>query len=115
MGYFRDLINRELNRPLTNTRPDDLARVFAQAARTADGMAVPDYGQEVNSSIDEDTTWLGLSDNRPNHWDADCNSQIWLTDGKSLPVLCPWQKAPEFGYWKPTGLKRQRAPFSHEE
>ena len=36
MAYFRNLFNRELNRPLTDFRPDELARVLARAARTAD-------------------------------------------------------------------------------
>jgi len=36
MAYFRNLFNRELNRPLTDYRPDELARVLARAARTAD-------------------------------------------------------------------------------
>ncbi|MEQ5834194.1 hypothetical protein [Marinobacter sp. NFXS9] len=36
MAYFRRLFNRELNRPLVDFRPDELARVLARAARTAD-------------------------------------------------------------------------------
>ena len=36
MAYFRNLFNRELNRPLTDFRPDELARVLARAARAAD-------------------------------------------------------------------------------
>ena len=36
VSYFRNVINRELNRPLTNHKPDELARVFAVLSRTAD-------------------------------------------------------------------------------
>ena len=36
MAYFRNLFNRELNRPLTDFRPDELARVLARASHTAD-------------------------------------------------------------------------------
>ena len=36
VSYFRNLINRELNRSLRDFRPDELARVFARASRTAD-------------------------------------------------------------------------------
>ena len=36
MAYFRNLFNRELMRPLVDFRPDELARVLARAARTAD-------------------------------------------------------------------------------
>ena len=40
VGYFRTLINRELNRSLENYRPDELARVLARAARTADAAVL---------------------------------------------------------------------------
>ena len=36
MAYFRNLFNRELNRQLTDFRPDELARILARASRTAD-------------------------------------------------------------------------------
>lgn len=36
VSYFRNAINRELNRPLANHKPDELARVFARLSRTAD-------------------------------------------------------------------------------
>lgn len=36
MSYFRKLINRELNRPLTDFRPDEFARVCARMAAAAD-------------------------------------------------------------------------------
>lgn len=36
VAYFRKLINRELNRSLVDFTPDELARVFARASRTAD-------------------------------------------------------------------------------
>ena len=36
MSYFRNLFNRELNRPLVNFKPSELARVLARASRTAD-------------------------------------------------------------------------------
>ena len=36
VSYFRNVINRELNRSLENHKPDELARVFARLSRTAD-------------------------------------------------------------------------------
>ena len=36
MSYFRNLFNRELNRPLVDFKPSELARVLARASRTAD-------------------------------------------------------------------------------
>lgn len=40
MAYFRALFNRELNRPLVDYRPDELARVLARAARMADAAVL---------------------------------------------------------------------------
>src|SRR5690554_2648497 len=40
MAYFRELFNRELSRPLVDFRPDELARVLARAARTADAAVL---------------------------------------------------------------------------
>jgi hypothetical protein len=36
MSYFRNIINRELNRPLVDYKPSELARVLARMSRTAD-------------------------------------------------------------------------------
>ncbi len=36
VSYFRNVINRELNRPLANHKPDELARVLVRLSRTAD-------------------------------------------------------------------------------
>ncbi len=36
VSYFRNIFNRELNRPLDNYKPDELARVLARLSRTAD-------------------------------------------------------------------------------
>lgn len=36
VSYFRNVINRELNRPLDNYKPDELSRVLARISRTAD-------------------------------------------------------------------------------
>ena len=36
VAYFRKTINRELNRPLTDFRPDELARMFARLSKAAD-------------------------------------------------------------------------------
>ncbi len=36
IGYFRNTINRELNRSLSNFKPEELARVFARMALAAD-------------------------------------------------------------------------------
>lgn len=40
VSYFRNLINRELNGSLENFKPDELARVFARAARAADSSVL---------------------------------------------------------------------------
>ena len=36
VSYFRNVINRELNRPLDNYKPDELSRVLARLSRAAD-------------------------------------------------------------------------------
>ena len=36
MSYFRNLFDRELNKPLADFTPKELARVLARASRTAD-------------------------------------------------------------------------------
>jgi hypothetical protein len=45
VSYFRKTINRELNRPLSDFRPDELARVFARLSKTADPdvMSEPEF------------------------------------------------------------------------
>lgn len=50
MAYFRNAINRELNRPLADYRPDELARVFARLSCTADPavMHEPEFGRSVS-------------------------------------------------------------------
>lgn len=40
ISYFRNVINRELNRPLDNYKPDELARVLARLSRTADELVM---------------------------------------------------------------------------
>lgn len=40
VSYFRQLINRELNRSLTDFKPEKLARVFARASVTADKSVI---------------------------------------------------------------------------
>lgn len=51
VGYFRNAINRELNRPLENYKPDEIARVLARLSRTADPtvMYEPEF-KEVQSN-----------------------------------------------------------------
>jgi hypothetical protein len=63
MAYFRNLFNRELNRPLSDFRPDELARVLARASRTADSEVLseaefrtdkrPTLGQRKAAQIGE--------------------------------------------------------------
>ncbi len=50
IAYFRNVINRELNRPLVNYKPDELARVFARLSRTADKsiMFEPEFSTKHN-------------------------------------------------------------------
>lgn len=65
MAYFRNLFNRELNRPLVDYRPSELARVLARAARTADSKVLVeaefiDQAREGWSLLPEDLlTHLG--------------------------------------------------------
>jgi len=40
VAYFRNAINRELNRPLVDFKPDELARVFARLSRAADSSVM---------------------------------------------------------------------------
>lgn len=51
VAYFRNLINRELNRPLVDHRPDELARVFARASAAAD----PNVMREIEFNREEKT------------------------------------------------------------
>lgn len=52
MAYFRNLFIRELNRPLVDFRPDELARVLARAARTADAdvLREPEFQGDMEPS-----------------------------------------------------------------
>jgi len=40
VAYFRNVINRELNRSLMDFKPSELARVFARLSRTADSKVL---------------------------------------------------------------------------
>lgn len=40
VSYFRNVINRELNRSLQDFKPDELARVFARLSVTADPCVI---------------------------------------------------------------------------
>jgi len=55
MAYFRDLFNRELNRPLVDYRPDELARVLVRAARSADASVLqePEFFQPSGKAVAE--------------------------------------------------------------
>lgn len=48
VSYFRNVINRELNRSLYNYKPDELARVLARISRTADKsvMFEPEFSKK---------------------------------------------------------------------
>lgn len=50
VAYFRNLINRELNRPLVDYRPDELARVLLRMAVTADSQVLsePEFSKHFN-------------------------------------------------------------------
>ena len=50
VSYFRNLINRELNRPLTDYKPDELARICLRMAMTADKMVINE--REFSSRMD---------------------------------------------------------------
>ncbi|VEL96967.1 hypothetical protein ALT761_01966 [Alteromonas sp. 76-1] len=49
VSYFRNAINRELNGPLANHKPDELARVLARLSRTADDSVM--YEPEFSSKF----------------------------------------------------------------
>lgn len=70
MAYFRRLFNRELNRPLADFRPDELARVLARAARTADAAVLqePEFfaaGAEGGPDADQISATLEHSEPEP--------------------------------------------------
>jgi hypothetical protein len=50
VGYFRKLFNRELN-SLRRFRPDELARVLARAARTADASVLQENEFQVGPVV----------------------------------------------------------------
>jgi len=71
VSYFRNAINRELNIPLTNHKPDELARVLARLSRTADEsvMFEPEFSnkfalEQKKEELDELKSSLGCLDNR---------------------------------------------------
>lgn len=53
MAYFRNVINRELNRPLVDFKPDELSRVFARLSKTADKavMFEPEFSKSHDSEV----------------------------------------------------------------
>lgn len=53
VDYFRKTINRELNKPLINFRPDELARVFARLSMAADPSVL----------LEKEFTGIGCSGN----------------------------------------------------
>lgn len=71
MAYFRKLFNRELLRPLVDFRPDELARVLARAARTADASVL----QEPEFNVAQAVQGGGVPDKKL--W-----SQVTGRDGK---------------------------------
>ena len=68
MAYFRNVINRELNRPLSDYKPDELARVFARLSKTADKSVM--FEPEFSSKFAIEQQIKALDDlikNAPNH------------------------------------------------
>lgn len=53
MAYFRNLFNRELNRPLLDFRPDELARVLARASKTADASVLQESEFHLSAGVPE--------------------------------------------------------------
>ncbi|WP_370060670.1 hypothetical protein [Neptunomonas phycophila] len=50
MAYFRETINNELNRPLSDYKPDELARALARLSVTADSSVI--FGREFQTLSD---------------------------------------------------------------
>lgn len=100
MAYFRRLINRELNRPLTDFKPDELARVLARASRTADPVVLhePEFaraGGEV-----EPYAW------RLEHKSDEYDDHVLMAFEYSLEDRCAdeklgWIYTPLFTHQKP--------------
>jgi hypothetical protein len=76
MAYFRKLFNRELNRPLTDFRPDELARVLARAARTADAEVL----QELEFCVAQPTQ-------------TELQSDLKGTDCELAGIATPYKRA----------------------
>lgn len=56
VSYFRKTINRELNRSLSNFKPDELARVLARLSVTADSQVIfEDEFQSRNKDLAKNT------------------------------------------------------------
>lgn len=96
MAYFRSLFNRELNRPLVDFRPDELARVLARAARTADASVL--QGNEfqpapTGGTVPEDVKQKAfecLFDNASYDWSCDeCELAIDLLHGRGMLAAAP--------------------------
>lgn len=64
MAYFRNLFNRELHRSLVDYRPDELARVLARAARTADKSVLEEseFHNQAESKLAEAIHYPGCWD-----------------------------------------------------
>jgi len=71
-SYFRGVINRELNRPLVDFKPDELARVLMRMAVTADAavLSEPEFlrrvdlaqhdAQVIKQFVRDYTDWQGI-------------------------------------------------------
>jgi hypothetical protein len=84
MAYFRCLFNRELNIRLSDYRPDELARVLARAALTADSevLSEPEFRTDERptpTKSDESCTWE--LDHGDNSWEASCGYSLRFEGG----------------------------------
>lgn len=110
MAYFRNLFNRELNRPLVDFRPDELARVLARAARTADATVLrepefhPAQGRDDWRPVS--TLYPGDGDELGNVWGLDEPGNVTLEKAQS--IYDGWHG--HIVKWMPTGLKRPTPP-----
>ena len=74
VSYFRNVINRELNRPLANHKPDELARVLARLSRTADKSVM--FEPEFSNKFALEQEIKGLKDYQALCGFADCRKSI---------------------------------------
>lgn len=78
MSYFRNLISRELLRPLVDYKPSELARVFARAARTADSDVL--HEQEFQPTNQHERERCEWHSDDSGCWMSGCGKEWWFEE-----------------------------------